>query len=76
MNPAAPERTPPITKPIPVVTSWSTAIRIASGIATRAMIMYWRFRYALAPSWTASEISCMRSLPGERLSSRLVTSAP
>ena len=44
MNPAAPESAPPITKPIPVVTSWITAIRIASGIATTAMIRYWRLR--------------------------------
>ncbi len=41
MKPAAPERTPPMTKPIPVWTSWSSASPIASGIATRAMILYW-----------------------------------
>ena len=76
MNPAAPESAPPMTKPIPVVTSWRIAIRIASGMATIAMIVYWRLRYAFAPSWTAPEISCMRSLPGERPSSRCVTSAP
>ncbi len=44
MNPAAPESTPPITKPIPVLTSWRIVIRIASGTATTAMIRYWRLR--------------------------------
>ena len=44
MNPAAPESAPPITNPIPVVTSWRMAIRIASGTATTAMIVYWRLR--------------------------------
>ena len=44
MNPAAPESTPPITKPIATVTSWISAITIASGTATTAMIRYWRFR--------------------------------
>ena len=76
MNPAAPERAPPITKPMPVATSWSSAIRIASGMATMAMIRYWRFRYALAPSWTAPEISCIRSFPGDFASRRWVISAP
>ena len=76
MKPAAPESAPPMTKPMPVATSWSSAIRIASGTATTAMIMYWRFRYAFAPSCTAPEISCMRSLPGDFASSRWVTRAP
>ena len=45
MNPAEPERTPPITKPIPVVTLLVTSeIAIASGTATSAMIVYWRLR--------------------------------
>jgi hypothetical protein len=44
MNPAAPESTPPITKPMPVVTSWIAAIRIANGTATTAMIMYCRLK--------------------------------
>ena len=45
-------------------------------IATPAMIVYWRVRYAFAPSWTAPEISRIRSLPGERASSRWVITAP
>ena len=76
MNPAEPESTPPITNPIPVLTSWRITIRIASGTATTAMIVYWRLRYAWAPSWTAAEISCMRSLPGGLRSRRWVTSRP
>ena len=44
MKPAAPESTPPITNPIATVASWISAITIASGTATTAMIRYWRFR--------------------------------
>ena len=44
MKPAAPERTPPITKPIAVRTSWSGINRIAITTPTPAMIVYWRFR--------------------------------
>ena len=45
MKPAAPERTPPITKPMPVVMLLVARVtRIASGMATPAMIVYWRFR--------------------------------
>ena len=36
---------------------------------TTAMIVYWRFRYAEAPSWTAAEIARIRSLPGDSASS-------
>ena len=31
--------------------------------ADAAMVMYWRLRYACAPSRTAPEISCMRRVP-------------
>ena len=44
MNPAAPENAPPITNPIAVSTSRRIASRIASTIATPAMIVYWRVR--------------------------------
>ena len=30
---------------------------------TMAMVVYWRLRYAAAPSCTAPEISCMRCVP-------------
>ena len=44
MNPAAPESTPPITKPIATVTLWIATRTSTIGIATTAMIVYWRFR--------------------------------
>ena len=44
MNPAAPERVPPITKPSAVSQFCSSSSRIAIGTATAAMIVYWRFR--------------------------------
>ena len=44
MKPVAPERTPPIMKPIAVLQSCRTSSRIAIGTATAAMIVYWRFR--------------------------------
>jgi hypothetical protein len=50
MNPAAPERIPPITNPIAVSTFCRGISRIATITPTPAMIMYWRLRYALAPS--------------------------
>ena len=45
MKPVAPESAPPITNPIAGSTSpWTIQSRIASGIATRPMIWYWRRR--------------------------------
>ena len=76
MNPAAPESVPPITKPIAVSALRRTIRSTASTTATPAMIVYWRVRYAFAPSCTAAEISCIRSLPGERASSLCVTRPP
>ena len=77
MKPAAPERMPPMTKPMPVVRLLVTSqIAMASGTATMAMIEYWVRRYASAPSWTAPEISCMRSLPGDSASRRWVATTP
>ena len=43
---------------------------------TPAIVVYWRFRYARAPSWTAAEIERMRSLPGESASSEREVTAP
>ena len=37
-----------------------------------AMTVYWRFRYADAPSWMAAAISCMRALPGGMRSTRKI----
>src|ERR1700760_578074 len=48
--------------------------RMKTTTPTAAIVVYWRVRYADAPSWTAAEIERMRSLPGERASSwRAVT---
>ena len=44
MKPAAPEKMPPITKPIAVSQFCRSNSRIAIGTATAAMIVYWRFR--------------------------------
>ncbi len=38
----------------------------SSTIPTIMIVVYWRFRYALAPAWMAAAISCMRSLPAGR----------
>ena len=42
-------------------------------MATSATVVYWRRRYADAPSWTAREISCIRSLPAGWRSSQAVS---
>jgi hypothetical protein len=82
MKPAEPERVPPIRKPIATrmpLASWASspmARRIASTTATPAMIVYWRRRYAFAPSWTAVEMSCISWLPGDRLSSQREVTTP
>ncbi len=47
-----------------------------SRMPTAAIVEYWRLRYARAPSCTAAEIDCMRSLPGESASSDLTVTAP
>jgi hypothetical protein len=44
MKPAAPEKVPPMMKPIAVRMSSAIAITIAITTATPAMIVYWRFR--------------------------------
>ena len=50
MKPAAPENVPPIAKPMAVRMSIATASTTNSTTATAAMIVYWRRRYAIAPS--------------------------
>ena len=76
MKPAAAENAPPITKPIAVSMLSAIASRIASTTATAPMIVYWRRRYAWAPSWTAAEIACISSLPGDFASSQRVVTRP
>src|SRR5436305_14590020 len=43
---------------------------------TPAIVVYWRFRYALAPSCTAAEIARMRSFPGDSASREREVTAP
>src|SRR5918911_2492781 len=45
-------------------------------IETSAIVVYWRLRYAAAPSWTARAISRMRSFPSGRCSSQTVRPTP
>ncbi len=71
MKPAAAEATAPIRKPIAAShpsRAESTVcprrpMRRKSTTATPAMIVYWRVRYAWAPSCTAAAISRIRSSP-------------
>ena len=82
MKPAAPEKVPPMRKPMATrmpsasEASSSTASTIASTTATPAMIVYWRFRYAVAPTCTACEMRCISALPGESASSQRDVSTP
>src|SRR5215217_3140310 len=52
------------------------ASTIASTTATPPMIVYWRRRYAVAPSCTAREMRCISSFPGERASSQREVTTP
>ena len=45
-------------------------------IATIAIVVYCFFRYAAAPSWTAAEISRIRSFPAGCLSSHQIRYSP
>ncbi len=63
-------------KPIATRMFCSGISRMKTTTPTAAMVVYWRFRYAEAPSWTAAEIERMRSLPGDRASSDREVAAP
>jgi hypothetical protein len=41
-----------------------------------AIVVYWRFRYAEAPSCTAADSDRIRSLPGDRANRDLEVRAP
>ena len=43
---------------------------------TTPMSVYWRLRYARAPSWIAAEIERIVSLPGESASSERAVTTP
>ena len=55
---------PPIKKPQATAMFWMKISAMNSTTPTAAIVAYWRFRYACAPSWTAREMPCIRSLPG------------
>ena len=76
MKPAAADSAPPSAKPT-ATSMLCSGIRTTNRTApTMPIVVYWRRRYAEAPSCTAFEISTMRSLPGERANSDLAVSAP
>ena len=67
---------PPIAKPIATSMSWRKIRATNSTTPTMAIVVYWRRRYAEAPSWTAADRLCIVSLPGDSASSdRVVSSA-
>ena len=76
MKPAAAEARPPMANPIATVTLWTKMRATKSTRPTAPIVVYWRRRYAEAPSWTAADRLCMVSLPGESASRDLVVSSP
>src|SRR3954447_2150198 len=56
--------------------SWMKIRAMNSRTPTPAITVYWRFRYAEAPSCTAPEIVRMRSLPGDSARSCRDVTAP
>ena len=63
-------------KPIATRMFWTGIRTMNSTTPTPAIVVYWRFRYAEAPSCTAAEIERMRSLPGDSASSDREVRAP
>src|SRR4029077_1403456 len=55
---------------------WIAQIAKNSTKPTAAIVVYWRLRYARAPCWTALEIACMRSFPGDSASRERVVRRP
>ncbi len=48
---------------VPAVADSTTQASMKTTTPTMAIVVYWRVRYAVAPSRMAPEISCMRALP-------------
>ena len=75
--PASAELTAPAKNPIVVfmfkLFSFGSTMKMitASITATMAMVLYWRFRYAIAPSCIAAAIFCISGVPGSFLSTFL-----
>ena len=76
MKPAAPDAMPPIRKPIATSMSWRKIRATKRTRPTRPITVYWRRRYAEAPSWIAADRLCIVALPGERASSDRLVTAP
>ena len=67
---------PPIAKPIATDTFWMKISAMHRITPTIAIVVYWRFRYARAPSWTAPEMRTMSALPGDSASRERVVRTP
>ena len=76
MKPADAERMPPIAKPIATSMFWSGISATNRTTPTMAIVVYWRRRYADAPSWMAADSVRIVSLPGDSASSDRVVSTP
>ena len=76
MKPAAAEAMPPIAKPIATSMFCSGISAMNRTTPTIPIVVYWRRRYACAPSWMAAERRCMVSLPGDSASSERVVTTP
>ena len=63
MKPAAPESSAPIRKPTATRLPSRNLRAMKTTAPTMAIVMYWRLRYACAPSAIAAAISCIFCVP-------------
>src|SRR5437899_6018975 len=76
MKPAAREQKAPITNPIAVEWSLKMKSKIKMITAITQIVLTCRFKYALAPSCTAADISRIRSFPdGARMTAAIKKNA-
>jgi len=79
MKPAAPESVAPIAKPKAASQpsgAGAMPMRMKSTAATIATVVYWRRKNAIAPSWIAPAIVCMRAFPGDCFITSVMRNAP
>jgi hypothetical protein len=76
MKPAEAEARPPMAKPMATSMFWSGISATNSTTPTIPITVYWRFRYAEAPSWMARDRPRMVSLPGDSASRARLVTAP
>ena len=62
-KPAAPDKSAPMRNPMATVSDRNHAMMTKTTTPTAAIVAYCRRRYAVAPSWMAAAISCMRAEP-------------